>query len=151
MGAERDRDEARAREKDREIYTAGGEQRDACPWLGALLSSRFISAVLVCAAESRQTDTQRPYDMAHIPGTFSMGYKPSHNTQPSQAYSCTQPSANSTAVICGGSMQPPNRFLVTDKKKKMNGQSRVWNKSQRRRHSFCCLVAVNGSAEGKWR
>lgn len=31
MGAERDRDEARAREKDREIYTAGGEQRDACP------------------------------------------------------------------------------------------------------------------------
>lgn len=139
------RDEASAREEDGEIYTAGGRrgERWVCPWLVPLLFSCFISAVLSCAAESRQTDRQRPYDMAHIPGTFSMVYKPCAHT-----HTYTQPSsfmyrasANGTAVIMTARC---NRLAVPRLQIKMHGQSRAWNKSQRRWHFFCCLILENG-------
>lgn len=139
------RDEASAREEDWEIYTAGGRrgERWVCPWLVPLLFSCFISAVLSCAAESRQTDRQRPYDMAHIPGTFSMVYKPCAHT-----HTYTQPSsfmyrasANGTAVIMTARC---NRLAVPRSQIKMHGQSRAWNKSQRRWHFFCCLILENG-------
>ncbi len=60
------RNEAKAREEDREIYTAGGRQREMSVSLtgAAVIFTLYqccadpIGAVLICAAESRQTDRQ---------------------------------------------------------------------------------------------
>lgn len=50
-------------------------------------------------------------------------------------------SANGTAVIMTARC---NRLAVPRLLIKMHGQSRVWNKSQRRWHFFCCLILQNG-------
>lgn len=87
------RDEASAREgRRRNLYSRRKTGRE----MSVSLTSASVIFMLYqcCAAESRQTDRQRPYDMAHIPGTFSMVYKPCAHTHihtHSQAHSCTEP------------------------------------------------------------
>lgn len=88
----------------------------------SLTRGTVIFTLYQCCADlccrDRHTDTQRPYDMAHIPGTFSMGYKPhAHTAQPGLFMYAA--STNSGAATVAAAY---NRSSVTDQ---TNGQSRV--------------------------
>lgn len=68
----------------------------------SLTSATVIFTLYQCCADlccREQTDRQRPYNMAHIPGTFSMGYKPCTHTHTQPSLFMYGASANGTTVI----------------------------------------------------